>query len=198
MLKVVLLGEQSGWNWLVFYKPYTPLFYSLRAVTWSVAFWRLIQRKLLTWPQVLKSLVHLRTKHQPCLVNTQPCTHLGSCPFPSLFPHSLWMLLSLVYFLPWGPLGLSLEESSQMMALGEGLLSGCSMSNIPRDYCLHGFRRNILIGRFINWIQWRAHGRHSRNVHQGHQLSFLMGANLYLTRYLPSSLNQITLLYSAW
>lgn len=38
------------------------------------------------------------------------------------------MLLSLVYFLPWGPLGLSLE-SSQMMALGEGLLSGCSMSN---------------------------------------------------------------------
>lgn len=86
VLKVVLPGEQSDWDWLVCYKPYTPLFHSSRAVTWSVTFQRLIQRKLLTWLQVLKSLVHLRTKYQPCLVNTQPCSHLGSCSFSSLSP----------------------------------------------------------------------------------------------------------------
>lgn len=39
------------------------------------------------------------------------------------------MLLSLAYFLQWGPVGLSLEESSQMMALGESLISGFSVNN---------------------------------------------------------------------
>jgi hypothetical protein len=48
VLKVVLLGEQTDLDWLVCYKPYTPLFQTLRAVTWSVSFWESIQRKLLT------------------------------------------------------------------------------------------------------------------------------------------------------
>lgn len=77
VLKVVLLGEQSDWNWLVYYKPYTPLFHSLGAVTWSVSFWGSIQRKLLTWPQVLWFISEL---------NTNLVLHLRSCPFLSLSP----------------------------------------------------------------------------------------------------------------
>lgn len=36
------------------------------------------------------------------------------------------MLLYLACFLQWGPVGLSLEETSQMTAPGEGLISCCS------------------------------------------------------------------------
>lgn len=119
VLKVVLLGEQSNWDWLVYYKPYTPLFHSLGAVTWSVSFWGSIQRGA---DLTTSTLVHIRTKHQPC-------TAFEIMYFPFSVPHSLRMLLFLACFLQWGPVGLSLQESCPMRALGEGLISGCFMSN---------------------------------------------------------------------
>lgn len=63
------------------------------------------------------------------------------------------MLLSLVSFLQRGPVGQSLEEFSQMMALGEGL-SGCSMSNpfLGIIVCTGFSETSFLIGRFINRI----------------------------------------------
>lgn len=44
-------------------------------------------------------------------------------------------------------MGLSLEESPQMTALGEGLISLFCDQLIPRDYCLHWFLRNLLSHR---------------------------------------------------
>lgn len=60
------------------------------------------------------------------------------------------MLLSLACFLQWGPVGLSLEESSQMMVLEKGLISGCFMSNSFLGIICTGF---FLIGRLTTLIQ---------------------------------------------
>ena len=40
-----------------------------------------------------------------------------------------------------------------MVALREGLLSGCSMNNSLLGGYLLGFLKNILIGRLISWIE---------------------------------------------
>lgn len=61
------------------------------------------------------------------------------------------MLLSLVSFPPWGPVGLSLEESSQMTAPGEGLIYICYVNNsfLGITICTVS-ETSFLKGRLIN------------------------------------------------
>lgn len=57
--------------------------------------------------------------------NTDLVLHWRSHPSLLLPPFSA---ASLACFLQWGPVGLSLEEFSQMRAVGEGIIS-CFMNN---------------------------------------------------------------------
>jgi hypothetical protein len=94
----------------------------LRAVTWSVSFWESIQRKLLTWPQVLVS--GLCRNHTPTLY----C--IWDHVFSLFCPPIPWMLLFLASFLQQGFVGLSLNEFPQIRALGECLIFGPFLSNL--------------------------------------------------------------------
>lgn len=87
----------------------------------------------------------------PTLVNTQPCMLLGSSPFPSLTPiYSECCFLWLVSY-RGGPVGLSLRGifSDDSPGRRPHLWLFCDRL-IPRDYCLHGFLRNLL-------PHWEAH-----------------------------------------